>query len=181
MGRPRNVIEGEPTAAATDTEQPRKKDITVVDRRLQSGNVFRRGSRKIPSNPPGKWEFHEANSQISDQHIYEYRNEKGWDYATSADLDCTPDDVGYREMDGRLVKGDKGHLVLMKMLVPKWEQVVALKDRTNRENTFSKAKTKNDILAAAGAELGDEGASFLARNVNKIQITDSRERVALDE
>ena len=158
-----------------------KKDITVVERRLQSGTIFRSGSKPIPSNPEGQWTFREANSQISDQHVYEYRADKGWDYATAADIACEPTDVGFREMDGRLVKGDKGHLVLMKMAVSDWNQIVKAKDRQNRENTFSKAKTKSAILAAAGTELGDEGTDFLARNVNKIQITDSRERVALDE
>lgn len=160
-----------------------KKAISVVERRVQSGSIFRAGSRPIPLKEVDRWELREVNSAISDQHLYEMQADKQWTYLAVEDLDVKPEDIGYRVLDGRLVKGQQGHIVLMKMEKSDYKAVQKAKEAENRRQTFGKKAVRQSILSqAAGAEgVGDEGADFLARNLNKIQVTDSLERVSLDE
>jgi hypothetical protein len=44
---------------------PKKRTISVVDRRLQSGSMFASLSRPMPLVEPNKWETHITNSQIN--------------------------------------------------------------------------------------------------------------------
>ena len=159
-----------------------KKPLTIVERRLQAGSIFRTGSRPIPLTEPGRWTLREVNSQISDDHVYAMQADKYWTYAEPADLAVAPDTIGFRVQDGRLVKGAQGHIVLMKQAVTDTRAVQQEKDRENRRITFSPKANKAAILAAAQAELGgDEGADFLNRALAETKLVDSRELVRLDE
>jgi hypothetical protein len=161
---------------------PKKRTISVVDRRLQSGSMFASLSRPMPLVEPNKWETHITNSQISDQRLWEMTEVKGWEYLTPQDLAVEPSAIGYREQDGRVVRGEKGHEVLMKMTIPDWKRVQKKKDEDVRRDTYGKDAAKRSILAAAGREPGGaNGAEFLERSLNRIKITDTRESVSLED
>lgn len=161
---------------------PKKKEISVVERRLRSGSVFSAGSRPIPLNAPETWQVRSVNSQISDSRLYDMQAEKGWVYVTPEDLAVKPEEIGWREQDGRIVRGTHGTEVLMKMRRVDYQAVQALKEDVNRKNTFGDKATKSAVLAAAGAEEdGARGAEFLDRAIKKISVVDSVERVSLED
>ena len=160
-----------------------KKEISIVERRLKSGSIFSSGSKPIPLVEPDRWKVREANTDISDSRLWDLQAEKGWVYLELADLAVAPHEIGYRELDGRIVRGPHGHLVLMKMAKPDYQAIVQEKDARNRANTFSAKANKDAILAAASSREGDgdRAASYLQRAVQNVSVTDSLERVSLED
>lgn len=159
-----------------------KQPLSIVDRRLASGSIFGTSSKPIPLTEPDRWTVRLVNSQISEGHLYDMQAEKGWIYAEVGDLAVKPEEVGLRAMDGRLVRGTHGHEVLMKMEKKDYRAVQKAKDVANRQSTFGKKAIKNAVVSAAGAEPdGDRGASFLNRAMDQVSVTDTLERVNLDD
>ena len=158
-----------------------KKPISVVERRLQSGQVFTAGSSGIPLKEPKRWMIRWANSQISADHVFVMRAEKGWEYVGLDDLAVDPVEVGAHVLDGKIVKGDKGQEVLMKMPAKDYRALQMQKDAENRKQTFGSKATKQAIVAGASSQLGDQAASYLHDQLHNISVTDSREVVNLEE
>lgn len=160
-----------------------KKIITVIERRLKSGQVFTAGSKAMPLTEPGRWTLRIVNAQVREDgsRIHEMTGEKGWEFAVASDLAVDPTEVGFHEQDGRLVRGTKGQEVLMKMAVADYAAVQRLKDQQTRANTFSDKGVKQTIMNAANRNLGDEGASALDGALKSVTVTDSRERVSLED
>lgn len=159
-----------------------KKPISIIERRLKSGTIFGTSSKPIPLVEPERWTVRVANALISDSHLYDLQAEKGWVYAAPEDLAVRPEEMGFRIMDGRVVRGTHGTEILMKMERADYKAVQALKDRTNIQQTFGKKATKQAIVNAASAEPGgDQGADFLNRTINTVDVKDAREWVAIDE
>ena len=150
-----------------------KKPITVIERRLKSGSIFGTSSKPIPLTEPKRWTVRIVNSQVSEGHVYDLQAEKGWVYAEASDLAVQPHEVGFRDMGGRLVRGDKGSEVLMKMEREDYRAIQTAKDAANRKSTFGSRATKQAIINAASAQLGDQGADFLHRSVNSVEVKDS--------
>lgn len=159
---------------------PKTPEISVIERRLQSPNVFRQSSQPIPLTQPG-WTVRWENSEISPDHLYDLQYSKGWQYADPALLACSPEEIGARVQDGRIVRGVRGAEVLMQMRTDDYQRIQESKTRENIRQTFGTAQTKAAIVAGVGAAHGDQAAEFVARNVNAITVTDSRERVSADE
>ena len=153
---------------------PVKRKLSVIERRLASGSVFSAASRPIPLKDPGRWILRIVNTSISDDRLYAMQAEKGWVYALPEDLAIDPIEVGLTVRDGRIVRGDKGTEVLMKMSTEDFATIQAMKDAENRKMTFGKKATKDAIVAAASQQLGDEGAEFLSRTVQSMDIKDGR-------
>lgn len=159
-----------------------KKPISIVDRRLASGSVFSASSRPIPLVEPERWTLRIINTQISDQRLWEVQAEKGWVYAELADLAIDPAEVGFRVLDGRIVRGTQGDQVLMKMEKADYKAIQKMKDAENKKITFGdKAKVKQDIVTAAAGQLGPEAADFLNAHVKGVDIKDGRELVSLED
>ena len=151
-----------------------KRKLSVVERRLASGSVFTAASRPIPLKEPDLWVLRVVNTAISDDRLYAMQAEKGWVYALPEDLAIDPVEVGLKVVDGRIVRGDKGTEVLMKIPKADYDAIVKMKDAENRKMTFGKKATKDAIMAAASQQLGDEGAEFLSRTVQSMDIKDGR-------
>src|SRR3990167_4134269 len=144
----------------------KKKAISVVERRLKSGRIFSAGSKPLPLVDPDRWTTRIVNSQISDARLYEMQAEKGWVYLDAADLSVKPEEVGFRVLDGRVVRGTQGQEVLMKMERSDYAAIQQQKDQENRKQTFSVAANKSAIVTAAQTQPGgDQGAEFLHRAV----------------
>ena len=170
-------------AAHTKSENPtRKRDVTVVQRRLKAGTVFTAGSRPIALVEPDMWSIRIVNTEISNDHLYTMLAEHGWVYLEAADLAVKPEEIGFRDLDGRLVRGDNGHEVLMKMRRKDYAAVQRMKEDQNKKNTFGDKAVKQAILGAAASEPdGGRGAEFLEDALKRVSIVDSRERVNLEE
>ena len=159
-----------------------KRPLSIVERRLKGGSIFGTSSKPIPLVEPDRWSLRVVNSQISNTRVYDMQAEKGWTYATVEDLAVKPEEVGLRELDGRIVRGTHAEEVLMKMERADYRAIQKVKDATNREQTFGKKAIKDTILGAVQQEPdGDRGADFLNRSINRITVKDSLERVDLSE
>lgn len=159
-----------------------KREITIVERRLQSGSIFAASSRPIPLVDPKRWTVRIVNSQISDARLYEMQADKGWVYAELGDLAVKPEEIGFRVQDGRIVRGTHGQEVLMKMEQKDYRAIQTYKDAENRRNTFGSKALKATVVGAAQAEPGGErGAEFLNRHLQNITVTDSKELVSLED
>lgn len=163
--------------------------ISVIDRRLKSGAVFGLGAQPIPLVEPTRWVLRVVNTQISDDRLWHMQAEKGWAYVELADLAVRPDEIGFRERDGRIVRGTQGYEVLMKMNAADYRQLQAAKDRAVRESTFGKKGLKQAITAAASAPptedgsggLGSDGRAAEFLDHANMTVIDSIERVPLDD
>jgi hypothetical protein len=159
----------------------KKREISIIERRLKSGSIFSAGSKPIPLVDPKTWTIRIVNTEISDARSWDMQSDKGWVYLERADLAVEPHEIGFRELDGRIVRGTRGQEVLMKMKHTDYKQVQILKEATNRKNTFSPQANKAAIVNAASAQHGDQAADLLNRAVQTMEIKDSVERVSLEE
>ena len=160
--------------------QTKKRDVSIVERRLKSGQVFSAGSKPIPLIDPEQWEVRIVNSQIHDTHLWSMQADKGWVYLAPEDLAVSPNEIGFRVQDGRVVRGTHGQEVLMKMPKSDYRAIQKAKDAQNRQNTFGKKQVKAAIVGAAGQAEGSQSAEFLDAQLNQVRIVDTRERVPLD-
>ena len=93
------------------------------------------------------------------------------------DLDGAPEDLGFDILDGKVVRGERGKEVLMKMPQRMYDAIALRKaEVTNARN--SPRQLKSDVMERTAAQYSDQAASYLDRNVT---ITDTREPVPLDE
>lgn len=159
----------------------KKRDLSIADRRRAAGSIFGTGSKPIPIKEPQKWVIRNVNSKVSNQHVYNMRAEKLWEFVTPADLDCTLDEIGYRELDGRVVRGERGEEVLMKMPKRDYQEIQHDKDTTNRKTTLGAKAAKETILGAMHGAGDEQGAEFMRRALRTAKIEDATERVSLEQ
>lgn len=159
-----------------------KREVTLIERRIQSGDPYGGGSLPIPLVEPQRWYVRTINTKIADNHLARVLR-LGWVYADVADLACDPADFGFSVGDGgRITLGERGAEVLMKVPLKQYGVIQKMKEAKNRENTFGAKANKAAILNAAQNEPGgDQGADFLNRTIRHMDIKDSLERVALEE
>ena len=164
-------------------DAPNKRSVSIVERRLKSGSIFSASSKPIPLVDPDRWTVRVVNAQISEARVWEMQADKGWVYAEPTDIAVPVTELGFRVQDGRIVRGQHGSEVLMKMERADYAAVQAAKDVENRRQTFGKKAVKDAIIGAAGSAegIGSQGAEFLSRNLDNVTVTDSREAVSLEE
>ena len=156
----------------------KKQNISVIERRLQGASALSVGSVTIPLTDP-TWTIRWENSEIAPDHIWKCINHLGWEYVQLEDIACALDEVGARIADGRVVRGERGREVLLKMRVSDYKKVQQKKTKENLALTFDKQKLKSAVVGAVATEHGDQAAEFMHKNTMTVQ--DSRERVSLDE
>ena len=155
-----------------------KKQISVIERRLQGPSVLMTGSAEIPLVDK-TWTLRWENSEISPDHIWHCINRLGWEYVVPEDVSCNLEEVGAAARDGRVVRGERGKEILLKMRTSDYKKVQAQKTQENIRTTFDKKKLKASVLSEVGNAHGGEAADFI--NKNTMNVTDSRERVSLDD
>lgn len=159
----------------------KKPQISVIERRLQGPDVFRTSSQPIALAEPTKWEVRWVNTDVHTEHLRDVIHNKGWVYAETTDLACDLEEVAARVEDGRIVRGERGKEVLMKMPKADYRSIQKAKSRENVRQTFGKKQVQDAMVAGVASEHGDRAAEFVARNAHAITVTDSRERVPVDE
>lgn len=98
---------------------------------------------------------------------------KGWEFVQPEDLAGTPEDFGFSVENGRIVRGERGREVLMKMHRDDWQAILEAKSRANALRVTGR-KGKDALLddvARTVGDRGDEAASFLAP---RLTITDTK-------
>ena len=155
-----------------------KPKISVIERRLQGKSALQSTSQPIPLKEKG-WTLRWENSEIRPDQIWHCLNVLGWEYVAASDINCPLEEIGANERDLRVVRGVRGQEVLLKMRQSDKRKIQAMKTQENIDLTFNKKKVGDAAMNAVGSEFGSEAAEFVRSA--KVDITDSRETVALDE
>lgn len=152
---------------------PAAPRISVIERRLKGDSAFRSASVAVPLID-ASWVVRWENSAIAPDHLYRILHELGWQYAEPADLACSVEEIGAHEREGKIVRGERGAEVLVKMRARDYARVQAMKDAEVRKHTFGDTAIKQAVIAGVGAEYGDQGATFVSQHLKNITVTDSR-------
>ena len=155
-----------------------KKQISVIERRLQGKSVLHADALPIPLKDK-TWTLLWGNGEIQENQIWNLVNVLGWEYVTAEDLEVKPEEFGAKEVDTRVVRGVRGQEVLLKMRLSDYKKIQGKKTKENIDFTFGKQRVKADMLNAVGSALGSEAADFVNRA--NIEVQDARERVSMDE
>lgn len=147
--------------------------ISVVERRLAGASVFRTASAPVPMKD-ARWTVRWENSTISPDHMWNILHNLGWVYVAPSDLDCPVEEIGAYERDGRVVRGERGSEVLVKMLAKDYRSVQKKKAQEVRTQTFGSKAVKAAVVEGVGAAHGEDAAAFVADRVQTMTVTDSR-------
>lgn len=148
--------------------------ISVIERRLQSPNAFRTGSRPIPLADPKTWTARWINTKSAPDRLGDVLHNKGWEYMEPSDLACEPAEFGAQLRDGRIVSGERGEEVLMKMRTKDYAKLAKVKDEQTKQQTFGKPQLKTAIVSEVAAAHGDQAAEFMNKHVNMVTVQDAR-------
>lgn len=143
--------------------------VSVLDRRLL--HPFGLPSVAITLKE-GDWELRIVDSQSRPGRLHDIRHNKGWEFVKPDELDGTPDEYGFRVMDDRLVRGENGREVLMKMDADVYARILKAKTDLNEKAVRPKALKEaaaQEVAVQYGSEAGDH-----VYNRQPIDITTTR-------
>ena len=147
--------------------------ISVLERRLQ--NPFGDGSPAVRLKQPG-WTLHVVNSNLRSGRYHDVVRNKGWVPVEPQEVDGDPMDFGFDVKDGRVVRGERGQEVLVKMPSKDYAQIQMAKDAHNKRLIGGKA-VKQAAIDKAAKEYGDEAADLIN---STIEFKTSRSPVPLE-
>lgn len=151
--------------------KPKLPKVSVLDRRL--ANPFGSGTVPITLKTPGRWEIRIVATKLRAGHLYAMTHQKGWTFVESDEIDGSPEEYGLVEKGGRLVRGDHGDEVLMKMPLEEYRQIQRAKNEHNLKGIGQKAMAEfaaQKTALAHGSEAGDVVFDAMQRG----EIRDSR-------
>ena len=148
--------------------------ISVIERRLQGPNVFRTSSQPIPLKEPKMWTLRWVYARVATDHLWRMNHELGWVYAEPEDLACPVDEIGASVRDGRIVRGERGDEVLMKMLTRDYKRVEKRKTEETIKQTFGKKQLKDSIVSQVAQAHGDRAAEYMDKSVDAVSVNDGR-------
>ena len=148
--------------------------ISVIERRLQGPSVFRTASQPIPLREPNVWTLRWVNTKVHPNRLWDMLHTKGWVYATADDLACSVEEIGALLRDDRIVMGERGEEVLMKIPSSDYAAIAKKKDEETRRQTFGKQQLKKAITEGVAIAHGDRAAEFMHRNVENMTVQDAR-------
>lgn len=161
--------------AKTTPETPKPR-ISVLERRLQ--NPFGEPSIPIQLKDPSllcRW----FNGALSSDKIWRAKHVKGWQLV-KPEMIVDMDQIGGYTLgvDNTITRGERGQEVLLCMPRDDFDQIMMAKTQHNLRNMGNPAGMKQEILEAAGTQLGDEAASFLNQKIRAVGgVTDQYERI----
>jgi hypothetical protein len=155
--------------AADQTESPR---ISVIDRRLR--NPFGTPSREIPLKGDKKgWVVRTfaADPEHPNRH-YDAVHRLGWTPLTKDDLAVSIESLGYVEApDKRVVRGEKGHEVLMAMPKADFDRIQKAKSDANLK-ALKVGAVKAEVAQATAKEHGDEAGETTYKHFSQQEFVE---------
>lgn len=145
--------------------------VSILDRRL--ANPFGSGSVPITLKTPGRWEIRWVYSKLRSGHLYDMTQNKGWVFVEPDELDGSGDEYGLTVKDNRLVRGDHGEEVLMKMPAEMFAKILQAKTHKNL-GELSKTKMREAVAQAAAKEHGDQAGDTVFDAFRHGDVKDSR-------
>ena len=165
----------EATETVTERKKPGPKSklpkVSVLDRRMQ--NPFGSGSIPITLKTPGQWEVRWVYSKLRAGHVFDMTHNKGWVFVEADELFGSPDEYGMMEKDRRLVRGDHGEEVLMKMPKADFDKIQLRKAEFNSRSLGQKAMQES-VAQAAAREHGAQAGDAVYNAFKHGEITDQR-------
>jgi len=152
--------------------KPKLPKVSILDRRLN--HPFGSPSVPITLTTPGQWAIRVVNSTMRPGRIHDMTQNKGWVFVLPEELDGTPDELGFKAVDGRLVRGEHQEEVLMKMPQRDYDQIHAAKEAMNHKGlgkTALRESVAQDTAKAHGAEAGE--SAYAAMKHTTIEATRS--------
>jgi hypothetical protein len=131
--------------------------VSILERRL--ANPFGNNSVPITLKTEGEWEIRWVYAKLRSGRIYEMTHQKGWAFVEPHELMGDPDEYGLVAKDNRLVRGDHGEEVLMKMPKEMFHKITLAKRDFNLKQLGKKQMAEAAAQATAkehGSEAGDE-------------------------
>jgi hypothetical protein len=170
------------------TEQTRKKPgpkpkaalpkVSVIERRLQ--NPHGTPSVPITLKTEGEHVVRIVNADLRTGRLHEMTHAKGWTFVEPHEIDGTPDEYGLEVRNGRLVRGERGQEVLMKMSRSDYNLIQRAKVEDNNAK-MGAAGTKKLVVKQIEQAAGDQAADTMHRKFDDmISITDERGPAGLD-
>ena len=155
----------------TDKALPK---ISVLAKRLQQ--PFGEGSPAIQLKEDG-WAVHVINTKVRPGRYHDVTRNKGWVPVLPDEVDGQAEDFGFDVRDGRIVRGDRGEEVVVKMPAADYQAIQMAKDRENRKRITAR-QLKADAAQATATQHGDEAGNYVHAHAT---ITDARGPVPLEE
>lgn len=152
--------------------------VSILDRRL--ANPFGAPSVPIVLKTAGEWEIRWVFSKLRAGRVHEMVHAKGWEFVQPHELLGDPDEYGLVAKDNRLVRGEHGDEVLMKMPREDYERIVAAKRDFNLKQLGKKAMAESAAQAAA-TTLGDQAGDGVFNAFKHGDVIDSREAREVEE
>lgn len=153
------------------TEKKKLPAVSVLDRRLQ--NPFAAPSVPITLKTPGNWEVRWVYSKLRPGHLYNMTHHKGWVFIEPSELDGAPDEYGLTAKDNRLVRGDHGEEVLMKMASEDFARITKAKAEYNLKQ-LGKKQMADAVAQATAKEHGDQAGDTVYNAFQHGDVKDSR-------
>lgn len=147
---------------AVTPEPKRLPRTSILDRRLL--HPFGSPSVPITLKSGGLWEIRFVDSQLRAGRLHEVIHDKGWTFVNANEIDGSPDEYGLRAMDGRLVRGENGREVLVKMPKDMYDAIAARKAELNLKGLGKKA-TRELAAQATAQAFGDEAGDTVHKSV----------------
>lgn len=148
--------------------------VSVIDRRLR--NPFGAPSVPITMRDGGQWETRWISADLRSGRVHQAVT-MGWEYVLPTDIDGTVEELGFQVKDNRIVQGQHGAEVLMKMPKEDFRRIQKAKADKNLGEMGGK-KIKEDVAQRASKQFGDEAAESIYRS--DMSVEDSRVSVELD-
>lgn len=133
--------------------KPKLPTISVLERRLRAPY----GAPSVPTllRTPGQWAVRIVNTGVRQGRVHDMTANKGWTFVEAEELLGRPDELGFRVQDGRLVRGERGEEVLMKMPQADFEAISEAKTRVNLHTMGKKDDVAQQVARVHGSEAGD--------------------------
>jgi len=147
--------------------------ISVLQKRL--AQPFGEGSPAIQLKEPG-WTVHVINTRIRPGRYHDVIRNKGWVPVAPEDIDGSVEDFGFDVRDGRVVRGDRGEEVVVKMPAEDYLEIQMAKDAANKRRT-TPTNLKADVANATAKAHGDQAGDYVHQHT---EITTSRSPVPLE-
>jgi len=150
------------------------KRISVLERRIQ--NPFGEGSPPIRLKEAG-WTLHVVNSALRPGRYHDVVRNKGWVPVAPEEIEGDALDFGFDVKDGRVVRGERGAEVLVKMPTRDYDLIAKAKSDQNLRQLAAK-KVKSDMAQKVAETFGDEAGEFAH---DSISVKATRSPIPLDE
>jgi len=170
------------TPRVTVTERNVQNDLEALiaaDERYRArlGNPFGQPSAPIGLKDDTR-ECRWFNSAIQNDHIWRNKR-KGWDQVKPEDVIDLEQIGGYNvSPDGFITRGERGQEILMAMPKLVRAAITQAKTQWNNRHMGNPNAMKNEVVEAAGKQIGAEAADYLNSHIGPVgTVTDMRERV----